>query len=314
MRKRIEWIDIAKAIGIVLVVYGHVILGVHDAGLWKGTLNYNLQHSFIYITHMPLFFFLSGIFAIRWATRSPQKAIWQKVRVLLVPYVLWGFIQAGIMQAFSSSTNNGQGLINALKLPFKPYAQFWFLYDLFFIFILYYVLVNVLRLSFKWIVLIGLIFFLVSPFFKYWELWRIFYYFVFFILGTQVLKIGDVIKKINPIISLLLFILVNLLYFFVPVSLEVKNLISFFVAFSGIMFIISISKYFNSSIVLYIGQNSMVIYLLHLIFASGSRILLLKIGVDDLLIQIIFGLFMGIFGPIVVLIFTKFLRIDKILF
>lgn len=57
MRKRIEWIDIAKAIGIVLVVYGHVILGMHDAGLWGGSLNYNLQHSFVYTTHMPLFFF-----------------------------------------------------------------------------------------------------------------------------------------------------------------------------------------------------------------------------------------------------------------
>lgn len=314
MRKRIEWIDIAKAIGIVLVVYGHVILGVHDAGLWGDSLNYELQHSFVYTTHMPLFFFLSGIFAIKWVTRSPQKAVWQKIKTLLIPYILWGFIQAGIMQVFSSSTNNGQGLINALKLPITPYAQFWFLYDLFFVFILYYVLINGLKLSFKWILLIGMVLFLVSPLFKYWELWRIFYHFIFFILGTQMLKLGEWINKINPLISLLVFILVNLLYFYIPVSFVISNLISFFAALSGIVFIISISRYLNSSIILYIGRNSIVIYLLHLIFASGSRILLLKLGVDNLLIQIIFGMFMGLVGPIIVLICSKYLRIDKILF
>ena len=128
------------------------------------------------------------------------------------------------------------------------------------------------------------------------------------------LNIGDAINKINTIISLLVFILVNLIYFFAPVSLEANNLISFFVALSGIIFIISISSYLNISMVLYIGQNSMVIYLLHLIFTSGSRILLLELGVDDLLIQIVLGVFMGIVGPIVILICTKYLRLDKILF
>lgn len=314
MNRRIEWIDIAKAIGIILVVYGHVILGVHDAGLWGNTLNYKLQHSFVYTTHMPLFFFLSGIFAVKWVTRLPQKAIWQKIRTLLIPYFICGFIQAGIMQIFSSSTNNGQGLINALQLPFLPYAQFWFLYDLFFIFIFYYILVNGLKLPFKWIFSLAILLFLVSPLLKYWELWRIFYHFIFFILGTKVLNSGKMINSINPIISLIVFVLMNLLYFFIPLPFMVKNLLSFFVALSGILLIISISRYLNSTIVMYIGQNSMVIYLMHLIFAAGTRICLLKIGIDNLTIQIILGLSIGLMGPIITLICTKYLRIDKILF
>lgn len=48
-KERIEWIDIAKGIGIILVIAGHTI---------------SLTHSYpIYAFHMPLFFFLSGLVA-----------------------------------------------------------------------------------------------------------------------------------------------------------------------------------------------------------------------------------------------------------
>ena len=48
---RIESIDAAKAIGIVLVIMGHC---------FNSTLPY--MHEFIYSFHMPLFFILSGWF------------------------------------------------------------------------------------------------------------------------------------------------------------------------------------------------------------------------------------------------------------
>jgi fucose 4-O-acetylase-like acetyltransferase len=51
MNQRIEWIDVAKGIGIFLVIVGHLIS--HD--------NFNLLADYIYSFHMPLFFFLSGL-------------------------------------------------------------------------------------------------------------------------------------------------------------------------------------------------------------------------------------------------------------
>ena len=45
---RIKWVDIAKGIGIILVIVGHTI-----------ALEYSAP---IYTFHMPLFFFLSGLF------------------------------------------------------------------------------------------------------------------------------------------------------------------------------------------------------------------------------------------------------------
>jgi fucose 4-O-acetylase-like acetyltransferase len=52
MSKRLEYIDIAKGIGILLVVMGHNDFSLVSPFFYK----------FIYAFHMPLFFFLSGMF------------------------------------------------------------------------------------------------------------------------------------------------------------------------------------------------------------------------------------------------------------
>ena len=52
MSKRIEYIDIARGIGILLVVMGHNDFGAISPFAYK----------VIYSFHMPLFFFLSGYF------------------------------------------------------------------------------------------------------------------------------------------------------------------------------------------------------------------------------------------------------------
>jgi uncharacterized membrane protein YcfT len=62
MPKRDLWVDYAKAIGIILVVYGHVAHGLFKAGIWEGDTFYHLVDSVIYTFHMPLFFSLSGLF------------------------------------------------------------------------------------------------------------------------------------------------------------------------------------------------------------------------------------------------------------
>lgn len=49
INKRIEWIDISKGLGMLLVIAGHTI-----------ALKYS---SILYTFHMPLFFFLSGLVA-----------------------------------------------------------------------------------------------------------------------------------------------------------------------------------------------------------------------------------------------------------
>lgn len=49
INNRVKFVDIAKGIGIILVVYGHSSLSFHTANVWL--------HAF----HMPLFFFITGM-------------------------------------------------------------------------------------------------------------------------------------------------------------------------------------------------------------------------------------------------------------
>ena len=85
--KRIEVIDIAKAITIFLVVFGHTV-GIYD------TVFYRLV---VYAFHMPLFFFLAGM-SIKLQPFTSLKEwksfIRKNILALVVPYLVWGLIYA----------------------------------------------------------------------------------------------------------------------------------------------------------------------------------------------------------------------------
>mgnify|MGYP001578714306 CR=1 FL=1 len=74
--QRLDWIDIAKFLGIVLVVSGHVISSSSPGGayiVW-----------FIFLFHMPLFFVLSG-----YVFRSLPASVLmrRRAKTLLIPYI-----------------------------------------------------------------------------------------------------------------------------------------------------------------------------------------------------------------------------------
>lgn len=47
---RIEWVDIAKVLGVILVICGHLLYAT----------NFDVINKMIYSFHMPMFFTLSG--------------------------------------------------------------------------------------------------------------------------------------------------------------------------------------------------------------------------------------------------------------
>lgn len=54
---RLDWIDYAKGIAIILVVYGHVLIGIYNTGLNIPYSFYIYSLKFVYSFHMPVFFF-----------------------------------------------------------------------------------------------------------------------------------------------------------------------------------------------------------------------------------------------------------------
>ncbi len=75
MTKRLEWVDIAKGIGIFLMVMGH-------SGIPR------FIHDCIYSFHMPFFFILSGYFFLT-EKYTFVELINRKVKTILLPYFVF---------------------------------------------------------------------------------------------------------------------------------------------------------------------------------------------------------------------------------
>src|SRR5437588_18094 len=126
---RVQWVNVAKGIGITLMVIGHVGRGLKNNHLPTPHV-YDVADTAIYAFHMPLFFFLSGLFVVRGAQKSARTFFGSKVRTIVYPYFLWAtllclFTAAGSGYANSSSISPRRII---LHLPWEPYVQFWFLY------------------------------------------------------------------------------------------------------------------------------------------------------------------------------------------
>lgn len=150
--KRIEYIDIAKGIGILLVALAHA-----DISLFSPYL-----HQFIYSFHMPLFFFLSGYF---FKPETPfWTLLWKRFNSVLKPYfVTILFIYIASLSFTNMRFMNAFGRI--LKSIYGTgyyidWVQLWFLPSLFvtslFAFLLYRgILIHVRNRYIRWSILIG---------------------------------------------------------------------------------------------------------------------------------------------------------------
>lgn len=79
--KRIGWIDVAKGIGVILVVLGHMPTVPRILRLW------------IFSFHMPLFFFVSGYLFKPSTTSTPfGTVLCSKAKKLLLPYLIYSIV------------------------------------------------------------------------------------------------------------------------------------------------------------------------------------------------------------------------------
>jgi uncharacterized membrane protein YcfT len=96
--RRIAWLDLARAISIVLVVLYHAGAGAGfallppaatSAGSWWSTVN-----SMLVPIRMPLFFLVSGMLAVGAVNRPWRRIVRPRVADFLWPYLLWSALFA----------------------------------------------------------------------------------------------------------------------------------------------------------------------------------------------------------------------------
>ena len=124
MIERIHWADVAKGIGIILVVLGHA--GVSDKTL-----------CFIFSFHMPLFFFISGLFLN--INQSILCFTKKRVKQLLIPYAMLFFVSVFLNYYFAFinesrylfGLNNLKEFLFAYRNHISDNTPLWFLPTLF---------------------------------------------------------------------------------------------------------------------------------------------------------------------------------------
>lgn len=112
---RAVFIDLAKAICIVLVVIGHYDPACEPNWWAEG-------RKFIYLFHMPLFIFASG-YVYRLSSREGVRYgafVWKKVRRLMVPYLVVSWIVISLKLLFQ------QGLLVESPVTFSSYVRAFF--------------------------------------------------------------------------------------------------------------------------------------------------------------------------------------------
>ncbi|PAD22651.1 acyltransferase family protein [Terribacillus saccharophilus] len=308
MKERIAWIDTAKGIGILLVVFGHVWRGLNDSTIKINSTTYEIIDRFVYGFHMPLFFFLSGLFLISWVNKNSYRyGLTAKALALLVPYLVWSLAQGAVNIVLSSFTNNALTLSELIYNMFiNPIAQFWFVYVLFLLFVISYPLIRMT--SNIWQVAgLALILFILSPFLDFWVLDKIFTNYIFFTLGAAFMEYtqrnNSKFKNSFGIVGSMIFFLSSVLNILFYNSQIGSIFLTFITAITGILTMIYISQKITGRLMSglsYIGQLSMVIYLLHILATSGTRIILINIvGYEGVFGNVILGILTGVAFPII---------------
>lgn len=127
---RVAWIDFARALGVILVVYGHVLRGVVSAEIFPDGPVAQWTDYTLYTFHMPLFFFLAGLNVQHSLRRGAYAFLENKVWTIVYPYLLWSLFQGGITVLMSRNANIPIHVSDLTAIWYRPIAQFWFLYAL----------------------------------------------------------------------------------------------------------------------------------------------------------------------------------------
>lgn len=317
------WVDYAKAIGIILVVYGHVTRGIYNAGININETIYNLADSIVYTFHMPLFFFLSGLFFYNsFQKKGAKKLIFSKVDTIVYPYLIWSIIQGLLEVSLTSYTNGNDGYSNILSLLWLPRAQFWFLYSLFIIFVITSLAFNKLNIKCVTALFIGTsaLYLIQTHLLQVFQVNSVANNLVFFVFGILITRHSDSkflnSNKLFP--AMLALFIISQYVFHVQFSLTYadKSLLTLIIALISILLVVAASKSletrFNDKIkwLLFIGSSSMAIFLMHIIAASGVRIILHKIlGIESASLHIIIGCITGVCLPLIAVIVINKLKI-----
>jgi fucose 4-O-acetylase-like acetyltransferase len=288
---------------------------------------------------MPLFFLLSGLLVPYRIDRGAANFLRGLIPTLIWPYFLWSIIQHSVVFSLGALANHPAHLYwpVLLSLPWDPISQFWFLYALFWMHVLAAIsLPRAGRESFVLLALALKALVLLLPLPVAIKLLgnHMFFYAVGVWLGTGGLE--QMLFRHKPIFRALLLplaaVVIAMTYFALssfgadlPIatvaSPKIANLAWRFpvmaAAICGVAASLSLAHFARGYVATgleFLGRMSMPIFILHIMFIAGLRIVLTHYQlITDANLLLFMLVVTGLVGPLIVERISRRLGLGRIL-
>ena len=302
-KSRIDWIDAAKGLTIILVVMEHTTFGVQGA---IGHLPpiFGAIAEFAKPFRMPLFFLVAGLFAWKALYGDLRKFVDGKIVHFAYFYVLWSAIQIGIKIAVPHDGGWQVTYVDLLMIPIQPFAVLWFIYSL----AMFFAAIRLMRSARPAFVL----FFAIALYFMRldtgWMLidefaWR----FVWFVAGVygakQVFEIADWARA-RPAhgiaLAAVLLASVGTVVFSHLIDIRGLELLMGFAGGGAAVMLVSIaaSQGFAGPLA-YVGKHSLYIFLSFFLPMAAMRVLMVKLGFENGDLITLVALVVAVITPII---------------
>jgi fucose 4-O-acetylase-like acetyltransferase len=314
MNNRANWVDYGKGIGIILVVYGHLLSSAYHGGIKVPEHFFMLSDSMVYSFHMPLFFFLSGLFVeISFRKRGAKNYLLDKFSRIAYPYIIWSILQVSVEVLFSSQTQKGATLSDLFAVIYRPWGQFWFLYALLLMHVAYTLFSKFGKYASPLMLITAIVLYFYPLHVGVLALNGFSIHFIFFVGGILLRKQfleAENFKFPIWIVILLLAALIGSSYFIFeyvikPVRLADGSHPFYFLYLStlGIIACSALAQYLArikvGQFLQTLGIYSLQIYLVHMLAGVAVRmILLLVFGIQNWIVHIVIGVTFALVTPI----------------
>ncbi len=334
---RIRWLDAARGLGIILVVIGHALGGLIDSPKGAGNDDFRAAFFAIYSFHMPLFFLLSGLLVQQRIEIGKVEFLRGLIPTLVWPCFLWSIVQFSIIFFLGNMVNHPtyNNWENIFSVPWNI-SQFWFLYALFCMHVLaVFLLPRIGPEGFLLLALALKALILVVPIPIIGRL--VFNHIFFYAVGVWLRTAG--IEKIlfgrSWLCNTLLIVGAGFVGFMTyralgvfgadvamstAASSDISNLAWRFpvmaAALLGVSAILAIARtdvVGRSEWLAYLGKATMPIFVLHILFTAGLRILLTRFNIiSDVNLLLLLVVAAGLAGPLLVERVTRTFGLNRI--
>jgi uncharacterized membrane protein YcfT len=320
MSERVDWVDVAKGICIIMVVMMHSTLGVEKAVGETGWLGTVVE--FARPFRMPDFFLIAGLFLSRRIDAPWRLYLDRKVLHFVYFYALWLTIQFAFKAPGIQAEVGWNGLAREYLVAFiEPWGTLWFIYHL----ALFMLVVRLLK-NVPWLIVwLGAAALEVAPIHTGSILIdefasRFVYFYSGYIFARYVFALADEAAgdRATALTSLALWGILNGLLVFhgygdfpgVGLALGFAGALAIVAAATALATVPYVSWALR-----WLGENSIVVYLAFFLPMAVSRTLILKTGlVTDVGTVSALVTLAGITGPIVLYALIQWTGVGKFLF